>query len=339
LPHATPPGNGRNPDVAVSSGVLHMVFARGRDVFYARSTDNGETFSSPVRVSTTVAFIDRERGPRLAIGENNSIHVVWMNSPPHQILYARSLDGGRLFSEPRALITDERGADGPSVAADEKGNVYAVWLGMGDHYSTAATATIQLASSNDNGTTFSAPQSIRSNYPGGACACCGLKAFSRADGEFFIAFRGANQNIRDIYLLRATGGGGRFEATPVSNDRWRLEACPTMGPFVQDSDRAKQILVSWMSNGDVYYALSRDAGRTFSPRVAPPQRPQSVRANPFAVANDRGEILFGWIEERAIHWERTSPEGRIIEFGESPLTMSTKPSAFVNTQREFVLVY
>ena len=331
------PGGGRGADIQVVSGRLHMVFARGQDIYYASSADEGATLSAPVRVNTRGAFIDRERGPKLAIGKDDSIHVVWMDSPPHRILYARSLDGGRRFSEPLALVTDERGEDGPSIAADDKSSVYVVWLGMGDRYDTSATATMQLTVSRDNGATFSTPQPVRSNYPGGACACCGLRAFLGANGELFIAFRGAHRNIRDIFLLRTTNVTSGFEAAPVSNDRWRLEACPTMGPFAYY--QPKQILVSWMSDGQAYYAASKDGGKTFTPRVAPAQRASTVRRNPFAVANERGETLFGWIEERTVSWEKISPEGRVLESGQSPLTVNTRPTAFVDQKGGFVLVY
>jgi hypothetical protein len=112
------------PDVAVDpKGVLHMVYALNRNAWYIRSTDNGATFSQPVQVNSegTVGFTMGERGPKLSVGGDGVIHVVWSNiwSPGVQTFayYARSLDGGKTF-EKRKLVSSMDAPDGLTMAAD-----------------------------------------------------------------------------------------------------------------------------------------------------------------------------------------------------------------------------
>ena len=90
------------PDVVMdANGVLHMVYALGDDAWYVRSKDNGGTFSLPVRINSAgkVELRMGERGPKLAVGSDGSIHVVWADrwSPGVEcrVRYARSIDGGQ----------------------------------------------------------------------------------------------------------------------------------------------------------------------------------------------------------------------------------------------------
>ncbi|MEI7664125.1 MAG: hypothetical protein WCK34_18100, partial [Bacteroidota bacterium] len=55
------------PDVFMdNNGVLHMVYAKNQNCYYIRSTDNGATFSSPVKINSSgsVEFSMGERGPK-----------------------------------------------------------------------------------------------------------------------------------------------------------------------------------------------------------------------------------------------------------------------------------
>src|ERR1700676_1041361 len=75
---------GLQPQVAVSEGVLHMIYFAGDpkhgDVFYTRSKDFGEAFSLPVRVNSqegSAIAMGAIRGAQLSIGKRNRVHVAW----------------------------------------------------------------------------------------------------------------------------------------------------------------------------------------------------------------------------------------------------------------------
>ena len=82
-------------------GVLHMVYGLGDHAWYVCSADNGRAFSPPARVNTEgkVTLKMGERGPKLALGKDESVHVVWADqwSPGVKVYprYSRSLDGGQ----------------------------------------------------------------------------------------------------------------------------------------------------------------------------------------------------------------------------------------------------
>lgn len=342
LRHINVPAGGISPDVAVGADRLHIVFGRKDNVYYASSTDGGQTFSEPVRVAggKSPATLGHERGPRIALGKDGTIHVVWLGSPTTKVFYARSTDGSRHFSEPRNLAADAYGADGASVAADDTGRVYVVWLGGGEGPESPVSSLLQLAYSNDNGSKFAPSQTVRNNYPGGACACCALKAVIAPNRRLLVGFRGAYRSIRDIYLLEATPGDDQFQAVRISDDGWRLDACPMAGPFVQVTPGSEQILAAWMSQGEVYYAVSTDGGKSFSRRVSPAETQRRPRTLPAVLSNAQGERLFAWIEGRSVHWERISPEGRILQSGENGrLPSESKFAAYVDRDGSFALVY
>lgn len=334
------PGGGIVPDVAAKGATLHLVFGRDGHAFYARSNDNGRTFSRAIRLSddSSKPSLGHERGPKLALGRDGSIHATWAGAAGNKVFYTRSTDGGLTFSAPRN-VAPEQGLDGPSIAADAGGNVYVVWM-AGEARGGAAASLIYLAQSADNGGTFSTAAPITTNYPNNAaCACCNLKALIGPGGRFTIGFRGANNNIRDVHLMRATADGSRFEAFRVSEDNWRLEGCPMQGPWVETDPDTRGLTVAWSSQGQVYYAVSGDGGMTFSPRSMPLTRSGGPRRDPLAIRNARGEIIFAWMEQGALRWEHQRPPAKVEAGTRRDVPRNSRPVAFVDSAGEVALVY
>jgi hypothetical protein len=342
LRRAKVPDGGLCPDIASDAGRLHVVYGRKDAVYYANSTDGARTFSAPTLVAGShySAVVGHERGPKIALGQDGSIHVTWMGANNTTVFYSRSTDGGQHFSQPRNLAPRTNGVDGPSIAADDAGEVYVVWIQAGEGPESPVSKTLMFAYSRDNGNTFAPAKPLPSTYPGGACACCAVKAVLSPEHTLLVGFRGAYRNIRDIYLLRETAASDRFQATPVSNDHWVFEGCPMAGPSVQATARPGQVLVAWMSDGRVYHATSTDGGQSFSSRSAPAERQNAAASFPLILSNARGEQLFAWVEGRTIRWERISPDGRILEAGENGgLPSSSKPTALADRDGSFALIY
>ncbi len=59
---------------------------------------------------------------------------------------------------------------------------------------------------------------------------CMMRARTGADGTVYLAFRSAEKNIRDFYVLKAAGGENRFTAIRVNRDNWLFKECPMCGP-------------------------------------------------------------------------------------------------------------
>ena len=334
------PDGGICPDLSIDRDALEIVYSRDGETYFASSRNEGKSFSPAKRLSTPLssAVIGHERGPKVAAA--GAIHVVWMGprGAPLSVFYVRSTDGGQTFSEPVDLTKGSSGVDGVSVAADAEGHVYVVWLDGGRGPDGPTSSNILFRDSNDNGETFAPVQALRSNYPGGACSCCQMKALTGPDRKLLVGFRGAHRNIRDIVLLGGSVGSAPLGATPVSNDHWQLDACPMAGPFLQRT--VGELLVSWTSDGEVYRALSRDDGQTFGPRTSPAEPRRSPRRDAIGLTDGSGETLFAWVEGSHLHWERISSHGRVHEWGENPdLPVNSKPAAFVNRDGGFSVVY
>ena len=196
-----------------------------------------------------------------------------------------------------------------------------------------------LARSTDEGETFATPAPIESDYPGGACACCALRAVLRADRSLLLGFRGAHQNVRDVYVLREAGASPRFRSIRVSADDWTFEGCPMAGPSLE-AVGADEIRVAWMSRDQVYRSVSRDGGRSFGPRIAPSDGSGGRRTLPLTVSGAHGEQLFAWIESGRVRWEQIGAEETPIgSCDNGPVGADTRVTAFADPDGGFVLVY
>lgn len=226
------PNRGEVPEVVLdSSGILHMTYGKGQpgNAFYVQSRDLGKTFTKPVQLNreADTAGTGMERGPKLALGKDGVIHVVWLRfyKKGGGVCYTRSTDGGKTF-EPERNLTEVRPAwDNATVAADGDGNVFALFTGqfpgMGDDPNSPTASPIIAVRSTDNGKTFGKPELVKHDYPGRACGCCRLEATVAGDA-LYIAFRGGYQSLRDPWLLKGKKSDNDFKVVPISEDRWKF---------------------------------------------------------------------------------------------------------------------
>lgn len=109
------PENGISPDIAVgASGTVYLVYGKDRNAFFAVSRDDGETFSPPVRLNSPdhAVLAGHERGPKIAIGNDESVYVVWMDDKSTRLEYTRSGPGDANFTPPRNLREPGEHLDG-----------------------------------------------------------------------------------------------------------------------------------------------------------------------------------------------------------------------------------
>jgi hypothetical protein len=328
------PGGGIAPDAAVDAqGVVHVVFGRESNAYYARSTDNGRTFSTPLRVNARDAGVGvgRERGPKLALGKEDAVHVAWIGPRGKGAWYTRLEKSGR-FADERDVHDGGKPVDGTTLAADPRGRVFVFWIDARlppDPNSPVAHA-IFYARSDDGGVTFAPNRQLQSDYPGLACACCNLEASADASGTVRLVFRGGYQALRDMQLVE-TRDGDRFTWREVHKDGWKLEGCPMSGADLRGGFPGGPA-VAWMSQGDIYYRIGD------GPRRSPAAPKTSARNYPLLLGNAAGDRLLAWTEGLELRWELTDRAGKTRAGVEKSLTPGSRPGGFTGRDGNFYLL-
>jgi hypothetical protein len=170
-----PGGLSYDPQLGVGGkGYVYVVWVQGLDttplpsvdIYFARSTDGGDTFGERLNLSNNPRASNT--GPQMVAAGDN-IYIVWAGLVRGgiDIFLARSTDGGKTFGEPQNISHDGSSAN-PKIAVIEKGKlpdngitedvVYLVWQD-----DTPGNSEIFFSVSRDSGTTFSEPENISNN--------------------------------------------------------------------------------------------------------------------------------------------------------------------------------
>jgi hypothetical protein len=353
------PDGGLQPQVAVDSrGVVHLIYFKGEagngDIYYVRSSDDGKTFSKPMRVNSaegSAIAVGTIRGAHLAIGKNDRPHVAWNGSDKAKLkgvgnvtpmCYARLADGGEAFERTRNVITQHFGLDGGgSVAADREGNVYVAWHAPDRKGEDESARRVWIARSTDEGKTFSA-ESAASGDKTGACGCCGMRLFADAKGSVYALYRSAFEMVnRDTYLLRSDDGGKTFESSRIAPMKMGM-CVMSSAAFAQGADGA---VAAWETNSQIYWAKIAARGAKVAEVIAAPGEARG-RKHPAVALNGRGEVLVvwtegtGWNKGGSLAWEVFDGEGKAMANGSAPgVATWSFAGAFVGRDGEFVIVY
>jgi len=99
----------------------HMVWFNqgdvGKGIFYASSSDEGKTLTTPISVGELSAQASH---PHLN-KNNDNIDIVWtqFNGIEHQLMHQRSIDNGKTFSQAAVLAKAKNGSDRPFIIKKE----------------------------------------------------------------------------------------------------------------------------------------------------------------------------------------------------------------------------
>ena len=244
----------------------------GADLVSSRSNDGGFTWTEPLVIAQ--ADDGTHTNPALATAADGAVLAVWQSSATlgrtlgadFDVFFARSINGGKTWTEPEALH-DNASADGgvdrrPVVAADNSGNCLAAWDSTEPLGEMGLDTDILYCVSADNGVTWSPVAPLNSNAPSD-------------DGDTFvsIAAGGAGGWVAVWELTSAAAPGTRI-AYAWSRDNGRSwsnaqrlvlarTAIPETAPRVV-SDGQGRYLAAWTRDGEIAYAHSTDAGATWS---------------------------------------------------------------------------
>ena len=261
-----------------SHGKLWITWVNDDFIYVQSSSDQGLTFSTPVKVNASAEAVAAkgESRPKIKLDNNGNIYLSWVLTLDAKrntyVRFSRSTDGGQHFSEP-VTVNDNLEVIRhrfDSLAIGKKGEVFITWLDARDTEAAKNTGqefkglSVYSAWSNDGGLHFSANQRIADH----ACECCRIDADIAADNTPVILWRHIfNGKIRDHALVKFENWTTPGTIKRVSHENWEIDACPHHGPALSISDTGAYHAV-WFSNAanqtGLFYAYSTDDGQHFS---------------------------------------------------------------------------
>lgn len=299
-----------------ADGTFYVVWvnhnAKQADVMLANFNQKAEMQGAPVRVNRQPGVATAWRGdqPSIAVAPDGSVYVLWTarvdagDKHGTDIYLSASTDRGQTFAS-EVKVNDDK-TPGPhgmhSLAVAKDGRIYAGWLDERNVHAPKPSAKAEghhmesnrelyLATSTDGGRSFSANRKVASD----ACPCCKTSLAVSADGTLYAGWRQVLPgNYRHIAVASSTDGGTKFSAPViVSDDRWLLQGCPVSGPSLSVDNASGSLKIVWFAAGEggapgVYFAESKDKGRSFSPRQLLSQ--ETVRGTPALAAGSQSMI-------------------------------------------------
>jgi len=230
--------------------------------FLLKSTDHGNTFSTPILASGNV----RDAGsPKLAVDNNGNIFVAFVDfsQPDIPVMAVRSVDGGNVFSNPvRVSQSGEITGNPPFIAADSMGAAFVVYQDSGSQ-----TATIKLATALD-GQNYSAPRIISDVTVNAFAPQIAIDGSNNVFVAFYDRFGQTTSTFnREAMLIKSTDRGGSFgPQLNVSNNSGQS----TFASLIVGNQG--NVVLAWEDTSDdpqrdVMAARSTDGGATFAPAI------------------------------------------------------------------------
>ena len=248
-------------------GRLWRVVPHKASLDVAWSSDHGATFRTPTVIDARRQRlrVDPEGRPSIVVSGRGRVFVAWTADArkPSRAFVSVLDDKEQSFSAP---VPVSGGNDAMQIrgllALDGQAEPRLFYL------DTAGAGGSLMAARVGSG---SAPDVIATRLVAGTCECCRLAAARDAGGNLAVLSRMVYPGgIRDFGLIRETTLGNR-SATRVTDDDWRIDACPEHGGSLAIGDDGRHHLV-WFTQGTrrqgLYYASSDDAGRNWSKALA-----------------------------------------------------------------------
>lgn len=232
------------------------------------STDLGTSFSAPVLIQPPRQRlqIDAEGAPKIAIDAAGTLYVAWTADARRagQSFVVTSRDNGRTFSAPL----------GPEIPGTSTGaELRPLLLAHGDRadlYFLRPEATGEphgLLYRSVVAPGMASPLAAE-KMAGSTCECCRLAAARDTDGSVVLLSRMVfDGGIRDFGIIRVSPAGQPSPAMRVTDDDWRIDACPEHGGALAIA-RDGRYQLAWFTQGrkrqGLFYASSSDRGITWS---------------------------------------------------------------------------
>ena len=299
------------PNIAINdNGKIYVLYQDsvvneiGTNLYLKTSTNNGKSFSEPIRVNSIEGNValDGRVPPAISLGENNQIFVLWANQTEEpemrmgvyrQLIFAESLDDGQTFPSSMQIKTDlPAGKYFQDMMLSNDGTIHVAWLNGPSKLNEEGNLvkdkdrprTLEYTQSTDGGKTFETTKSLMDN----PCPCCNVQV-AADDDNVYVSWRAQFPNgeekpaIRDMVIASSTDNGKTFsDPVRISEDNFEFDGCVHVGAPMEIDSKGNLHTV-WYTGKEgapgMYYSTSTDNGKTFSEPIKvlvsdwiPPQR-------------------------------------------------------------------
>ncbi|UCE37261.1 MAG: hypothetical protein JSW00_17580 [Thermoplasmata archaeon] len=289
-----------NPSIAVGSmGNIYIIWVDERsgkpEVYFAKSTDGGNTFSVNKRVNDGAGNVGQD-SLSISVDGIDNIYIVWMDTRNFDtsLYFSKSTDGGNTFSANKKVndITGNSWREHPSIAIDSTSNIYVTWMDE-----RSGNADIYFAKSTDGGTTFSNNKKINDDA-GNAEQFTPSIGVGESD-NIFIAWGDFRDSNSDIYFTSSNDGGNSFSPNKKVNDD--VSNTKQYEPSIA-IDNGGNIYLAWTDqrngNYNIYFANSTDGGNSFSPNKMVNDDGGPSQFQPSIAIDNEGNIYLAWTDQR-----------------------------------------
>ncbi|HPW66392.1 MAG TPA: T9SS type A sorting domain-containing protein [Salinivirgaceae bacterium] len=221
-----------------TSGIIYLAWIDGRratgqgDVFFAKSTDNGQSFSSNVMVNDiNQSGADSVQGSPSIAAEGNNVYVSfvdrregsgWENA---RVYMAKSTDGGNTFSTESYLVGHTGTCSFHDVTVSLNGKLS---VAICSHIMPTGFG-VWLYESTDGGNNFSTPLALSDAFSNNFSA---INIISNSDNEILALWKDSREgdDIENIYFAK-TDLGVKIDELNFDNESFCIYPNPTNGSF------------------------------------------------------------------------------------------------------------
>lgn len=262
-----------------NDGTLWIAWVVRDRIYLQASVDQGKHFSTPVAVNAEPESIAArgEYRPKIKLDAQGNIFLTWTQNLEKRhtghIRFSRSTDGGKTFSKP-VTVNDNLDVIGhrfDALAVGKNGEIFVAWLDSRDKEKAKAakqefSGTAVYYAWSDNGGKSFYPNKMVAPH---SCECCRLGVEIDADNLPVVLWRHVyDGNIRDHALVKFKDWHTPGPVRRVSDEQWKIDACPHHGPALSIADNGAYHAVWFSGAADkqgLFYGYSKDGGLSYSP--------------------------------------------------------------------------
>ena len=227
-------------------------------VAFTSSNASGDlSFNSDVRVNDDPIGVAEQSCSSIAVDDNGTAYIVWVDYNNGDIFFAKSTDGGASFTPSVRINNNESRGGNPSISVDKSGVIYVVWHHQG---------SIFFAKSINSGKSFSPNVKVDNITADGSSSFNPSIAID--DSNIYVAWYGRvqYQEWGDVYFGRSTDGGKSFSETLRVSDK---SSAVTSHPSI--TTKNGKVFIVWVGGpnlgANIHFAMSTNGGISFDPNV------------------------------------------------------------------------